>query len=158
VNTNPLSTSKHSDVSREMNHAFEKFFDPNLERALRRRAASEDGYGAYDVSMQAGYADEYRSLFDFFVHLHGIDKLRGQKSFVWETMPNRTIEQFLEFRSSEMHTLLQLAGAQEQIREGYVVFEDRGQLDEITTWSRTRWLFATERSFVYIDYYATVIH
>lgn len=151
--------NKRSDVTREMNQAFKSHYDPNLKRNLRVRTASEDGYGAYEVSMRAGYADEYRSLFDFFVNLPGIDKLRGQPSFVWEMMkPNLTIGQFLEFRSSEMQTLLQLAGAQEQIRVGYIVFEDRGQLDEITTWSRTHYLMATERSFVYIEYYATVIH
>jgi len=155
----PYSWSKQSDVTNDVLRAFEKFYDPALKRQMRRRAASEDGYGAYDVNMVAGFADEFKSIFDFFVNLPGMEKYRGSASFVWEILKaDLTVEQFLENRSSEMRVLLELAGAQERIKVGYVVFSDRGQLDEITTWSRTHWILGTERSFVSIEYYATVIH
>lgn len=154
------SWSKTSDVTSEVRLAFEKFYDPAIKRQMRRRAASEDGYGAYELSMIAGYADEFKGLFDFFVNLPGVDKThRGKSSFVWETLKSDlTIDEFLENRSAEMMTLLDLAKGPERILAGYVVFSDRGQLDEITTWSRTHWILATERSFVSIEYYATVIH
>ena len=150
---------KPSDVTREMIHAFEHFYDPSNKRPLRHRAASEDGYGAYEISIYAGFRDDFRSLFDFFVNLPGTNKLQGLLSFTWETLkPHTSIDEFLEFQGSAMRSLLELVGSHEHIQEGYIVSEERGRLDEFTTWSRIHWLFATERSFVSVDYYETVLH
>ncbi|HMY21349.1 MAG TPA: hypothetical protein PKA58_33735, partial [Polyangium sp.] len=78
---------------------------------------------------------------------------------IWRTMRAEiTIEQFLEFRGSQMSPLLELVNRDERMQVGYEVAYDHGQLDEVTTWSHVKWLFATERSFVYVDYYGTTIH
>lgn len=152
---NPTSV----DVTSELARAFERDFDPSRARDLRRRSASEDGYGAFDVAMCAGWVSDYRDIFDFFVNLPGTKRPEGPSGTAWRLLePNQTIEAFLEFRASPLRLLLDLVGADERIREGYVVAYEQGRLDAFTTTSRTKHLFATERSFVFIDAYDTTIH
>lgn len=153
--TNPTPV----DVTDQIARAFERDYDPSHRRDLRRRAASEDGYGAFDVSMCAGWVSDYRDLFDFFVNLPGTKKPDALREHAWRRLePNLSIEAFLELRNSQLRPLLELVGADERIREGYVVSYEQGRLDEITTTSRTKFLLATDRSFVFVDAYDTTIH
>lgn len=153
------SYDKPIDVTSAIHQAFEQFHDPSSKRPLRRRAASEDGYGAYEISMHAGWVSDFRGIFDFFVNLPTTKKPPEGTRCIWRTMRAEiTIEQFLEFRGSQMSPLLELVNRDERMQVGYEVAYDHGQLDEVTTWSHVKWLFATERSFVYVDYYGTTIH
>lgn len=153
------SYDKPIDVTSELRRAFEQFHDPSSKRPLRHRAASEDGYGEFSISMFAGWVSDFRDIFDFFVNLPDTNKPAEVKPCIWRTMRHDiTIEQFLEFRGSQMSQLLDLVSREERLQLGYEVSYDHGQLDEVTTWSRAKWLFATERSFVYINYYSATIH
>jgi hypothetical protein len=150
---------KPIDVTSELRRAFEQCHDPSSKRPLRRRAASEDGYGAYEISMFAGWVSDFRDIFDFFVNLPDTKKPLELKPCIWRTMrQDITMDQFLEFREFQMSQLRDLVGGNERMQVCYEVAYDRGQLDEVTTWSRAKWLFATERSFVYVDYYSVTIH
>ncbi len=153
------SYDKPIDVTSELRRAFDQFHDPLSKRPLRRRAASEDGYGEYEISMCAGWVSDFRDIFDFFVNLPDTKKPLELKPCIWRTMrQDITIDQFLEFRGPQMSQLLHLVGGNELMQVCYEVSYERGQLDEVTTWSRAKWLFATERSFVYVDYHSTTIH
>ncbi len=153
------SHDKPIDVTLEIHRAFKQFHDPSAKRPLRRRAASEEGYGAYQISIHAGWVSDFRDIFDFFVNLPESKEPPEATPCIWRTMRAEiTIEQFLEFRGSQMSRLLELVNRDERMQVCYEVAYDRGQVDEVTTWSHVKWLFATERSFVYVDYYGTTIH
>lgn len=134
--------------------------DASRERPLRRRSASEEGYGAYELSLSAGWASDYRDIFDFYVNLPDAIPPNAHERSAW--LPLRsdiTVEQFLELRTSSLRQqLLSLIDGHERILAAYEVSYEHGQLDEVTTWSRARWLLATERSFVFINAYDTTIH
>lgn len=153
--TNPTPVA----VTHALARAFERDYDPSRPRDLRRRAASDDGYGAFDISIWAGWAGDYRDLFDFFVNLPGTTKPERTDETVWRVLePNQTVEAFLELRAAPLRLMLDLVRADDRIREGYVVSYEQGRLDDITTTSRTKLLLATERWFVFIDSYDTTIH
>lgn len=158
----PTSASKPQplDVTDALARARAQPRDSSRDRPLRRRAASEEGYGAYALTLCAGWASDYRDVFGFYVHLPDTGASKADARHTWLALSaDITVEEFLSLRASSLRVqLLSLLDAAERIQVAYEVSYERGQLDEVTTWSHARWLLVTGRSFVFIDAYDTTIH
>lgn len=150
---------KRIDVTSDIFDAFDRFHDPNRTRPLRHHSSSDDGYGEYRLTMYAGSVRDFQTIFDFYVNLPGTERSHLLPQYVWKPIvSNMTLDKQFEFNPQVLRLLVDVVNPSEVLQNGFVVFTEDGRVDEITTCSHLKWLLATERSFVFIDYYSITIH
>ncbi len=150
---------KRIDVTTNVFDAFDRFHEPTRKRSFRTHSSSEEGYGEYRLTTYAAASSDFQNIFNFYVNLPGTDRAHRLPQYVWKPITfNVTIEKLFEFNTQLVRLLGAVMSSTEVLQNGFVVSEEVGRVDEITTWSRLKWLLATDRSFVFIDYHSITIH